>query len=229
MKTEHQGRRLRPLSTTAFLAVYMVVLARAGISSALLSQVDPLEILCPLMLTLAGALLERVTLGVVLALSLAQVSLLHAAGHLPLTDTLALGAIYCASLASGAALRRWRADSSRTVVVGTEREVEVLGTRRRRAGLRKATSTPPAAAANPKLALLSRRERDVAQLAIRGFRSGQIGEQLFISERTVETHLGSIYGKLHVHSRREMIAQLTPASGAGTAPNPRHRFLRIAD
>jgi DNA-binding CsgD family transcriptional regulator len=45
---------------------------------------------------------------------------------------------------------------------------------------------------------LSRREREVARLAVQGLTARQIGEELFISQRTVETHLTSVYAKLGV-------------------------------
>jgi DNA-binding CsgD family transcriptional regulator len=55
---------------------------------------------------------------------------------------------------------------------------------------------------------LSRRERDVVLLAAQGLRSADIGAQLFISQRTVESHLANAYGKLHLHSRAELIAMV---------------------
>jgi pimeloyl-ACP methyl ester carboxylesterase/DNA-binding CsgD family transcriptional regulator len=52
---------------------------------------------------------------------------------------------------------------------------------------------------------LSRREREVAVLASYGETAAQIAEHLFVSERTVETHLASIYIKLGVRSKTELI------------------------
>jgi pimeloyl-ACP methyl ester carboxylesterase/DNA-binding CsgD family transcriptional regulator len=52
---------------------------------------------------------------------------------------------------------------------------------------------------------LSRREREVAVLAARGETAGEIAGRLSISERTVETHLTGIYGKLGVRSKSELI------------------------
>ena len=52
---------------------------------------------------------------------------------------------------------------------------------------------------------LSRREREVAVLAVRGETAGEIAQRLAISERTVETHLVGIYGKLAVRSKSELI------------------------
>lgn len=51
------------------------------------------------------------------------------------------------------------------------------------------------------LGLLSRREREIAELAASGMRSRHIAEQLFVSPRTVDAHLTRIYRKLDVSSR----------------------------
>ena len=48
---------------------------------------------------------------------------------------------------------------------------------------------------------LTRRELEVATLASRGLTAGEIGAQLHISERTVESHLANAYAKLEIHSR----------------------------
>jgi len=52
---------------------------------------------------------------------------------------------------------------------------------------------------------LSRREREVALLASRGETAQQIAEHLFVSKRTVESHLASIYIKLGVRTKTELI------------------------
>jgi DNA-binding CsgD family transcriptional regulator len=54
--------------------------------------------------------------------------------------------------------------------------------------------------------LLSAREREVAGLVGRGMTNGEIAAQLFISKRTVETHIDHIKQKLKAGSRSEMIA-----------------------
>jgi len=51
---------------------------------------------------------------------------------------------------------------------------------------------------------LSRREREVVRLAVAGERAADIARQLFVSERTVESHLASAYAKLGVRSRVEL-------------------------
>lgn len=44
----------------------------------------------------------------------------------------------------------------------------------------------------------------MAILASRGLAAREIGERLFVSRRTVESHLARIYGKLGISSRREL-------------------------
>ncbi|MFJ6724592.1 LuxR C-terminal-related transcriptional regulator [Streptomyces sp. NPDC091281] len=58
------------------------------------------------------------------------------------------------------------------------------------------------------LDLLSDREREIAELAAAGLRSRQIAERLFLSPRTVETHLSRVYRKLDVSSRVALSAYL---------------------
>jgi DNA-binding CsgD family transcriptional regulator len=58
---------------------------------------------------------------------------------------------------------------------------------------------------------LSPRERDIASLAARGESSRAIAEQLFLSVRTVNNHLGSIYTKLGIRGRSELTARLASA------------------
>ncbi|MGV3759829.1 MAG: LuxR C-terminal-related transcriptional regulator, partial [Actinomycetota bacterium] len=59
---------------------------------------------------------------------------------------------------------------------------------------------------------LTRREREVAQLAAAGHSAKEIAERLFLSHRTVENHLARAYDKLGVRSRTELADLLTSAS-----------------
>ncbi|MDQ3945199.1 MAG: helix-turn-helix transcriptional regulator, partial [Actinomycetota bacterium] len=51
------------------------------------------------------------------------------------------------------------------------------------------------------------REREVARLAIRGGTAPAIARELFIGERTVESHLGRIYAKLGVESKLDLMGR----------------------
>ena len=53
---------------------------------------------------------------------------------------------------------------------------------------------------------LTRREREVLQLLAEGFPQGQIAERLFISKKTVGTHLANLCRKLDVHSQAQAVA-----------------------
>jgi len=66
----------------------------------------------------------------------------------------------------------------------------------------------PQTDANPesgKIASLSERERDVIRLIGKGLKNKSIADQLSISEKTVQNHLGSIFSKLGIADRLELI------------------------
>ncbi|MFC1401223.1 MULTISPECIES: LuxR C-terminal-related transcriptional regulator [Streptacidiphilus] len=69
---------------------------------------------------------------------------------------------------------------------------------------------------NPAVALLSNREREIARLAVMGRSTKEIAEQLFLSARTVDTHLGNIYRKLGIRSRAALLHALS--SGVANIP-----------
>lgn len=52
---------------------------------------------------------------------------------------------------------------------------------------------------------LSEREREVLQYVARGHTYREIGEELFISPKTVENHVRNILGKLHLNRRQELV------------------------
>ncbi|MDI6098985.1 LuxR C-terminal-related transcriptional regulator [Actinoplanes sp. NEAU-A12] len=66
-----------------------------------------------------------------------------------------------------------------------------------------AVSVPPAALSGPagELAVLTERELEVLAAVAEGLTNREIGEALFISERTVGVYLGRIFDKLQVRSR----------------------------
>ena len=56
-----------------------------------------------------------------------------------------------------------------------------------------------------KISHLTKRELEVLKLLVLGYTNSQIGERLFISKRTVETHRTNIMTKLGLKSRAELV------------------------
>jgi NarL family two-component system response regulator LiaR len=55
--------------------------------------------------------------------------------------------------------------------------------------------------------VLTQREMDILRLVTRGLSNAEIGNELFLSVRTVQGHLGSIFSKLGVSSRTEAVVR----------------------
>jgi two-component system response regulator NreC len=52
---------------------------------------------------------------------------------------------------------------------------------------------------------LTEREREILKLVAEGYTNNQIGELLFISPKTVDTHRTHVMDKLNLHSRAELV------------------------
>ncbi|MCQ4205934.1 helix-turn-helix transcriptional regulator [Streptomyces longispororuber] len=108
-------------------------------------------------------------------------------------------------LAQGERLRRSRALSDSKVPLAAALDAfEQLGSaawaERARKELRAAGRATPSTADGHRTALTAQ-EREIAELAAAGLTNKQIAERLFISHRTVGTHLYQIYPKLGIASR----------------------------
>lgn len=67
------------------------------------------------------------------------------------------------------------------------------------------TQAPEIDPEHAKIASLTDREREVIALIAEGLKNKQIGQRLFISETTVTHHLSSIFSKLDVSDRLELV------------------------
>lgn len=67
-----------------------------------------------------------------------------------------------------------------------------------------AFSAIPVKDVDPELDLLSEREREVLQFIARGYTYREIGESLFISIKTVESHVSAVLRKLQLSNRHEL-------------------------
>jgi DNA-binding NarL/FixJ family response regulator len=65
----------------------------------------------------------------------------------------------------------------------------------------------------PRAGLLANREADVARLIADGLTNRQIGARLFISERTVDSHVRNILNKLGFGSRAQIAAWVAGLDG----------------
>ena len=65
------------------------------------------------------------------------------------------------------------------------------------------------------MSTLTRREREVAELVAQGFTNREIATRLFISERTAESHVEQIRGKLGFHTRAQIAAWVASSGSSG--------------
>jgi DNA-binding CsgD family transcriptional regulator len=96
---------------------------------------------------------------------------------------------------------------------GAMREADAAAQELRRLGRRRRRARPATSATG--IPALSPREREVAALVASGNRNREVAAALFVSEKTVESHLARIYDKLGVHSRTALAAVIASKSEGG--------------
>lgn len=105
-------------------------------------------------------------------------------------------------------------DSATTVyeALGSQRDLTRLARRLREAGLsRKATPSPRPLTG---WGSLTESELRIAELVSHGLTYRAIGERLFVSRRTVETHVAHVFVKLAVRSKAELASAFVIRFGA---------------
>jgi DNA-binding CsgD family transcriptional regulator len=87
-----------------------------------------------------------------------------------------------------------------------QQELHLSGSRPRRARLTGPTS-------------LTESQRQVASLAVQGLTNREIAERLFVTIKTVETHLMAVYRKLGIRTRDELGRAFRPSESMDTQPS----------
>jgi DNA-binding NarL/FixJ family response regulator len=93
---------------------------------------------------------------------------------------------------------------------GAERELGKLGSRPHR-------RSRPGQADAPGIASLTEREFQVAQLVVDRKTNPQIAAELFLSQKTVETHLRNIFHKVDVTTRADLARAVERADRTASA------------
>ena len=147
------------------------------------------------------------------------VALAHSAGN-PVTDGrchMAQGATLVAAGEAERGIAQLERAEEMLRTCGATREADAAARELRRLG-RRVTRRPPVDGGGG-LAELSPREREVADEVAAGKTNRDIAATLFLSEKTIESHLARIYSKLDLHSRAALTAIVARHAG-DASPGP---------
>lgn len=122
-------------------------------------------------------------------------------------------------LATGAGVRRALDAGAAALVFDSELELTLVATVRAVASGQ--SVVPRKFRASVERPNLSHRELQVLALVRQGLTNAEIAKRLYLAESTIKSHLGSIFTKFGVHSRKEataVLADLELTSGVVAAP-----------
>lgn len=115
-----------------------------------------------------------------------------------------------------AAIRTWTSALTIADDMGASTEYKLLKHELRQVGAR-LSARPTRRDESPQLGLTAR-ELEVARLVASGRRNAEIAAALYLSPKTVERHLSSIFTKLAVRNRAELVAQFGRSLEASQEP-----------
>lgn len=107
------------------------------------------------------------------------------------------------------AVLRWQRSNPRAGQLRSDRMREATGVGAR-----------PDAAMAARAATVSEAELRVVRLVLEGHSNAEVAARLFLSKRTIDTHLTNVYRKLGIGSRRELVAAMTGVCRAPERSGP---------
>ena len=122
--------------------------------------------------------------------------------YLTVREYAALREPYLAATRSQLSEEAWETAFAEGRAMGFEETVEYALSDKKRPSPLVPMPEEPSAAQPP--VVLTRREREVAELVGRGLTNRQIASELHLSERTVDKHVANILRKLNLHSRAQV-------------------------
>ncbi len=126
--------------------------------------------------------------------------------YLTVREYAALREPYLAATRSQLSEEAWETAFAEGRAMGFEETVEYALSDKKRPSPLVPIPEEPSAAQPP--VVLTRREREVAELVGRGLTNRQIASELHLSERTVEKHVANILRKHNLHSREQVAVQM---------------------